>query len=116
MESETESNLLTVDLSKRKEHGNPVFSRFHEIELQNSLDTINAVQNRRSQMGTFFGTASLGVLAIAFDTQKAGLFFIAGILVFFFAYLDMIERSFIIDFFFRYLRLRSKFVPDDDLV
>lgn len=116
MNSKEEAPPTSNDPSQDTKHHNQPFTRFHEIELSNYLNTINSIQNRRTQMGTFFGTISLGILSIAFGTQLAGLFFVAGILMFFYAYLDMIERSFIIDFFFRYLHLREKFLPDDKLV
>jgi hypothetical protein len=84
------------------------FTRFYEIELEKTLDTINAIQNRRSQLGVFFGTGTL--------SQKAVVFLISACVALAFMYIDYIERSFIIAYYYRYLELRQRFVPNDPLI
>lgn len=93
-----------------------VLDRFHEIELEKTLDSITSVQNRRAQLGAFFGTADLAALSIAFSSEKAGLVVFAGILLWLYMYFDLIERSFAIAYYYKYIHLAKLFLSKDQFI
>ncbi|MBI5929432.1 MAG: hypothetical protein HY862_08995 [Chloroflexi bacterium] len=89
--------------------------RFHEIELEKTLDSIASLQNLRVQIASFLGTVNLSILGVSFSSQQAGLLVIAGLVLFLFIYEDIIARSFIIMYYFKYLQIKGKYAPKDDL-
>ena len=89
--------------------------RFHEIELEKTLDSIASLQNLRAQIASFLGTVNLSILGIGFSSQQAGLLVIAGLVLFLFIYEDIIARSFLIMYYFKYLQLKEKYAPADEV-
>jgi len=87
--------------------------KFHEIEMGKVFDAILSIQNQRIQFGTFFGTANLAVLSIAFSTQKAGLLFFGSALFWILAVIDIIRRRERVMLYFRGLQLQEQFAPND---
>ena len=83
--------------------------KFHEIEVQKVFEAMLAIQNLRVQVGTFFGTANLTALGIAFSTQKAGIVLLSALLLLLFVILDLTARSALIRYYYRALVLQNRF-------
>ncbi len=92
----------------------PPLDRFHEIEIEKVLDGIVATQNLRIQIASFFGTANLALLSIAFSTQKAMLLLFAGALIWVFLVIDMRTRRALAVYYYRSLQLQARFAPNDN--
>jgi hypothetical protein len=52
-------------------------SEHHKIELPFIYETLSKIQDRRGQIFVFFGTASLTVLGVALQQQKAGIILVS---------------------------------------
>lgn len=92
----------------------PPLDSYHEVELGKIFDALLSLQNTRVQLGTFFGTANIAALSIAFQTRQAGLLFAAALLVWVFLFLDIRLRRLILSYYARGLQLRARFAPEDD--
>jgi len=88
--------------------------KFHEIEIQKIFDALLSLQNLRVQTGTFFGTANLTALGIAFSTQKAGIVFFAAILFWVFIVQDIITRGTLLRYYYRSFVLQERFASGED--
>lgn len=86
--------------------------RFSEIEIQKVFDALLSTQNLRVQIGTFFGSASLTTLGIAFSVQKSGLVIIAALFFWISILMDFITRGTLLSYYYRALVLQKKFSPD----
>jgi hypothetical protein len=87
--------------------------KFHEIELEKLYESITSIKNLRLQMASFFGTANLTAMSLAFTSQKAGLIFFAVVLIWAFAILDSRSRMSVITCYFRILQMSLKYSTDD---
>jgi hypothetical protein len=89
------------------------FSRYYELELSQVIDRFNSLENFRVQLGTFFGTANLTVLAIALSGQRAGLVLIAASILVVFVMTDRRFRRLALGYVYRGLQLQRTFAPKD---
>ncbi|MBK9940573.1 MAG: hypothetical protein IPP13_02985 [Kouleothrix sp.] len=87
--------------------------KYFEIELQKRHEALVSLQNLRTQIGTFVGTANFAALGLAFSNTQAGLVMLSSGLFILFIAVDYIARSLEIAYYFRYINIKSLFVKRD---
>lgn len=87
---------------------------FFEVESAKIIESIQATQNLRVQMGIFFGTANLTGLGIAFTFKSAILIFVTAFTMVNYAFLDLALFRMLIGYCYRGLILKSKVVDDKE--
>ncbi|MFC2037810.1 hypothetical protein ACFLYD_07595 [Chloroflexota bacterium] len=95
------------------QYNSPALDRFHEIELEKTLDAIFGVQSLRVQVAVFFGTVNLAALGVALTTGKAIVVFFAAALLLLFAATDFGARLGIAALLRRVTRLQVRYAPND---
>ena len=103
-----------MDLDKQSKSNVPTLDRFHEIEFEKILEALEGAQNLEQQMAALFGTASIAILSVGFNTQKAGLLLLAGIVLWIYLSLNIRTRKYIAVFYYRGLQLQKQFAPRDN--
>jgi hypothetical protein len=93
--------------------GDILAQKYYEIELQKRHEALVSLQNLRTQIGTFVGTANFAALGLAFSNGQAGLVMLSSILFILFIAVDYIARSLEIAYYFRYINIKSLFVKQD---
>jgi hypothetical protein len=88
--------------------------KFHEIEIQKIFDGTLALQNLRLQASTLFGTANIAALGVAINSQKAGIFLFAAVLLWAAMFIDVVIMSFLARFYYRGFILQEKFAPKSE--
>lgn len=88
--------------------------KFHEIEIQKVSDILTWINNVSLQVGTFFGTANITALGVAFTLQKAGILFFAALLILLFIVIEIDIYGTMLRYYYRALILRKKFAPNDE--
>lgn len=86
---------------------------YYKLEMGEVFSRIDSLENFRVQLGTFFGTANLTALGIALSTQKAGITFIAAIILVILVLIDMRGRRNLAAYYYRGLQLQKKYAPND---
>jgi hypothetical protein len=94
-------------------NGNPPLDRFHEIEIEKISEGMQSFQGMRVQFFTFFGTIDLAVVSIAFSAQKAGMLFLAGIIMWISVFVDMVLVSILARYYYRAFVLEERYAPAD---
>ncbi|HEU5087204.1 MAG TPA: hypothetical protein VFT99_07155, partial [Roseiflexaceae bacterium] len=74
---------------------------------------IESLETQRAQLGTFFGTANLTALGVAFSTQRAILFVIAAAILGAYTIIDYRSRRLRLVFYYRGIQLQRRFAPGD---
>jgi hypothetical protein len=97
-------------------HAGELARKFYEIELQKLFDALIAAQNLRTQIAAVIGTVHLTALGFALSTQVAGIILVAIAILFIFMYVDLIERSLIISYYFRYINIKNLFIDKDPFI
>jgi hypothetical protein len=87
--------------------------RFHEIELEKTLDAILANHTFRVQAGVFFGTVNLAALGIALSSRGALVVFFAALLPLMLIVVDTAARVSLATLYYRLHRLVKRFAPGD---
>lgn len=100
--------------NKPANHNSVSLDKFYEIEVQKVFEAMLAIQGLRVQVGTFFGTANLTALGIAFSTQKAGIIFLSAFLLILFLILDLTARSALIRYYYRALILQNRYASNEE--
>jgi hypothetical protein len=88
-------------------------SDYYKLELTQAVERVNSLENTRMQLGIFFGTANVTVLGAAFYLQRAGVLFVAAMVMLTFALIDKRFRALNIAYFYRALQLQKKLAPKD---
>ena len=101
-------------LEQPKHNNSPKLDKFHEIEIQKVFETMLSLQTFRLQLGTFFGTANLTALGIAFSFQKAGIILLAAVSLWIWMILDVVLRGAFFRYYYRALILQEMFAPEDN--
>jgi uncharacterized membrane protein len=89
-------------------------SKFHEIELEELYKALHSTKNLQLQMTSFFGTANLAVLSLAFSSQKSGLFLFAALLIWMVVILNSRSRRSVVTYHYRILQMSQKYSNDPD--
>jgi len=82
-------------------NANNDFSEHQKVELAYIYDYFSRIQDRRGQVFVFFGTASLTVLGIALQQQKAGFILISILFILLHMGTEGTARADMAPFFFR---------------
>ncbi len=100
-------------MQKQEKASDKVLNKFHEIELEQLYEAILSTKNLRLQLASFFGTANLAVMSLAFTSQKAGLFLFAALLIWIAVLLDSRSRRSVVTYYFRILQMSHEYSNDD---
>jgi len=92
---------------------NPKENEYDRYELGQIVDRLNSLENFRVQLGTFFSTANLTALGIAFTSQKAGIVLIAAAILSLLILFDIRLRGENVAYYYRGMRLQRRLAPDD---
>jgi len=101
------------NLQKTKKNPDKELTKFHEIELEKIYEAILSTKNMRLQMASFFGTANLAALSLAFSTRRASLFIFSAFLIWSFVILDGRSRRSVIAYYYRMLKMGQNYSTDD---
>lgn len=87
---------------------------YQKIEINQVFERVQLLENKRMQIGSFFGMANLTALGVSFSAQKAGLLFFAATILIIYIVIDMRIRTSLGVSFYRGLQLQKKYLPDDE--
>jgi len=86
---------------------------YYKFELGQIVDRINSLENFRVQLASFFGTANLTTLGIAFSVQKAGIVLIAAAILSLLIIFDVRLRAANVAYYYRGMQLQKRLAPND---
>jgi len=89
------------------------FDDYHKLEMSQVFERFNAIEDKRIQLGIFFGTANLTIIGIALSVQKVGILLIGVSILIIFMLMDMRVRENIAINYYRGLQLQKKYAPKD---
>ena len=88
-------------------------SEIEKVELENIYGGLDRVESRRAQLGIFFGTGNVTVLAVAFQQQKAALVLIAIIFNILFIMAETTAQTELAAFYFAGYLIERKYLKGD---
>lgn len=86
---------------------------FYKVEIDKVLDALLSLHNLRVQVGGIFATLVFAALGVAFNSQKAGVLFVAGSIQWVFVYLDRLIRLTANFYYLRRIQLQRRLMPND---
>jgi hypothetical protein len=87
---------------------------YHELELTQVIERINSFDNFQMQGGIFLGSVHFGLLGAAFTTQKAGIIFLAPVMIIVSMMLYSSTAQTRLVYYFRGLQLQKRYAPQDE--
>lgn len=104
------------DSGQQDSQASELARKFYEIEIQKLFDGLLSAQTLRAQVAAVIGTVHLTALGFALSTQVAGIILVAIAMLGVFMYVDLIERSLIIGYYFRYVNIKNLFIDKDPFI